>query len=352
MVATVFEWNTTYRRLESQIELFNTGVQENKLFREMDIEKIYKIVEEETKRLKALSKVATAMESKLQKKNCCCYSLCTVALLSVISKVILIGGAAIPLIHVSDPVEALKISLGIAIGTAIFDLSSNLLIFKSSVDDSENRIQLARLDKQGVKHAKIFKKFLKELMKVNQLQNELLEAQRSSQHSLSQDHVVIPLLSSSKNLDDHISACLQQYEELPPGYRKEESYCRIIRLFIERLPQDDPLRISFMGLETNPQLESIAREVGQPLRVHYLPTTQDVTSDNDWVVEEQANPNVNQAKVDFQAEPEKRNLELEIAAFKHSVAKRFHLKHNMPYVETPHGVRVGITNKSSVEEKT
>lgn len=336
--ASMQAWNQNYLSFQTQVQEFNQKIQK-KLISDGEIEEIYGIVTQATTHLVNLTRAAEAREEELKKKRCCCCSasVWTVAALNGLSKAAVIGGGALAI--ASETVVAKWAGLGIAGLGEFFDAASTVYIAKMT-EDSENLNQLAKLNKQGAKHAEIFKKFLEDLKEVNRLEKQFIEKSQTESTSHEVRITVNSPITTTEELYEQIGKCLRQYVELPPSLQQEESYCRMNTIFIDGLPKTDPLRASLLALENIPKLEEIAKRVDQPLKVQYLPPSQPaMRKDDEWQGEEDARPQEFSETVEHPAGISQRDVELECAIFKHSVAKRFGVK-PMPYIETPHGWRM------------
>lgn len=343
MSVNIQEWHQRYDSFEAQVKEFNKKIKKSALSKE-EVDHIYTIVKREVNRLSELTEEATRREEELQQKHCCsCIpsraAMWTFTGLNFTAKVCSTVGACLAFFY--DNMVARWTGIGFYIVGETIDGITTVCQTKLSLE-SDEASQLAKLNKEGVEHAKIFKKFLKRLKKINRIEAQLLEEYRSREKPPLSDHIVINI-NSPKDLDVRISACLKDYEELPPCYRKEDVYCRMISHLIQKLPPDDPLRIGLDELEPLTLHEDINLLAEHSLPVRYLPnsfkkkfdSSEEKSDKSKWNGEEHSH-----LKTMDDSKGTVLEYEQQIAYYKSQVMHRFNLKHNISFFETPNGWKV------------
>ena len=347
MNVNVAAWHHCYDNFENQVNVFNQRVQASALTEE-NVGEIYEVVKREVDRLSELTQAAKAREEELSQGGWCYASISKkirhLGLLSGACKACEIAGAILA-ITAEENLETKWIGVGLFVIGELFDSAATLYETKICLQSDETS-QLARLNKEGLEHAQIFEKFLKQLKDLKHMETQLLEEyELYKKQPLTADHVIINL-ESSKSLDDRISDCLKEYEELPTRYRRDEIYCRIISHLIQKLPPNDPLRIGLAELEpiSNQDISALAE---QPLPVRYFPTMtkrksslDHQSSANPWIAEEQSKLIADEVNKKSEREDLLLEYQQKVAYYKHQVNQRFHLKHDIPFFETPHGWQI------------
>ncbi len=364
MSVNIQEWQQSYSAFENQVKVFNDKVNTTDLTKE-DISKIYQTVKAEVKRLSAFAEAVKTREEELEKGSCCSPSRKTIWILSLLngtSKVCSISGAIVAL--VADNITAKWIGVGLFALGETFDSATTIYEAKTTFDFEESG-SLAKLNKEGVEHAQIFKKFLKQLKEIKQMEEQLLEEYQSHTKPPLLQHTIINL-GSTKNLDECISACLNEYENLPSYYRREDVYCHMISHLIQMLPPTDPLRIGLKNLEPTLKDKNMINKdkntinpLDQSLSMHYLPVvkTKKRSSEDEWINEQKANSTEETLQLE---EKDLFSPQLDytqkVACYKELVAQRFNLKYHVAFFDTAMGWRIdskeGIKKISKSIEET
>lgn len=347
------EWNERYDKFESQVKEFNTKMRQSALSKE-EVDEIYTVVKREVNRLSELSEAASKRQEELTQNKCCCFVPNRIAIwsltgLNALAQTCAAGGAALAIFDDNPATKWTGVGV-LGIGGA-FAFITTICQTKLSLNSDEVS-KLATLNKEGVEHAKIFKKFLKRLKEIKHLETRLLEDYQSREKSPLANHVVINLGSSS-DLDGCISACIKGYEMLPNCYRHEDVYCHMISHLIQRLPPSDPLRIGLNALEPRELNEDISLPAEHSLPFHYLPTfqskklssSQEKSEEDKWSAE--AHPRISLVEDSERiedSEQAKLKYEQQIAYYKNQVMQRFDLKHNISFFETPAGWKISSTD--------
>ncbi len=360
---SVSAWKRSYQAFEAQVELFNKQMNISS-FPSEEMDKIYQIVKTEVKNLKAFAEAIAQKEKELDQPGCCSPTsrfLWEMGLINGTTKVCEVTGALLAT-FASEPVSKYA-GLGLFIGGELINLAASIhesyiYLKTSSVAD------LAKINKEGVEHAKIFKKFLKELREINKMEKQILEENISSSKKMKEKlieenkfpqainyQINVNLASKPAklplNLDEHISYCLHQYEELPSCYKRNDIYSRIISILIQQLPKDDPLRQGLEDLEPKvdfPLMENVSRLAEKPLPIHYLPTNKTKflqASDEKWQVEKQSREGTDIELEEQMTSPHsKEEYDRKLAHYKFLVARRFQIKTNFAFIDTPNGWRL------------
>jgi hypothetical protein len=357
MSVNIHAWHQSYRSFEKQVEEFNNKVKHTNLTEE-NVNQIYQAVKQEVKFLNQYAEAAKAREEELEQGGYCCTpsrkAIWTIGSLNVVSKIFSVAGAVMAIVNYNPITQGIGAGM-FALGET-FDAATTIYEAKVGLDFEEVSA-LAKLHKESVEHAKIFQKFLKQLKEIKKMENQLLQEYRSHANHSRSEYVIINL-DPTKNLDEYISACLNEYEELPACYRQEEIYCRIISHLIQLLPPDDPLYIGLAELDPIPKDISILAD--QPLPMRYLPTLRrsQSSSDSKWVGEAkaQSKQEVPQLKQVDSIDPQSEYIQ-RVAYYTYLVTQRFKLKHNVKFLETSTGWHInpisGIKKISeSVENKS
>ncbi len=345
MSVDINAWNHSYQTFEGQVEQFNTKLQTHSL-NEEELDSIYSIVKREVDRLREFSRAAKEREDELDGHTCCNLTPTTkaiwgITILNMTYKVCAIAGALLAAFSDQNNLTAKWAGLGLLGGGSIFDFASSTYGTIMNLRGVEI-VGLSKLNKDGVKHAEVFKKFLKELKKIKKLEKKILE-ENESKKTLT-DHVFTPF----KALDDRISSCLQSYESLPSSYRREDLYCRIISILIQHLPPRDPLRQGLAAFEP-PEKEDLSVLAEKSLQTYYFQTSRRKRSffheheEATWSHEEHSKTKDTEIEpIDpNQMESEYRQ---EVAYYKQEVARRFKLNQRIAFLETANGWRIDTEN--------
>lgn len=343
-------WNQSYQTFEAQVEQFNKKIQTTSLDA-AELDKIFEIVKPEVARLKILAETAKAKEEQLAKGGCCIPSSKAIWILSALNgtaKICTIGGALLAMFE-SNP-AAKWTGFGIFSFGEIFDSATTIYEAKLSLKNEQFK-ELSKLNREGAEHAKIFKKFIKQLKEIKHLENELIEKNKtlSKDKELLADHVVIDL-GPSNLLDDRITACLREYNELPNRYRHEDIYCCVVSLLIQQLPSDDPLRTGLSDFEPT-GIQDMSVLADQSLPIRYLQTTTgSFTSSASSLPRENSEKwgneqfsKINDESQSFEEiDPLKAKIEYDrkLACYKHLVSQRFKTKRDIAFFDTPNGWRI------------
>lgn len=346
-------WNNSYRNFENQVREFNQKIQTNSL-ETLELDKMYETIRGEVCRLKEFAEAAQKREEELEKAGCwgpTSKGFWRMALLNTATKIFSLTGALFAIFD-KNP-TALWVGFGAFAVGEVFDGITKVYEYKL-FQDGEHIVELSKLNKEGVVHAKLFKKFLKELREIKRAEEEMIKENILNQTSLA-EHIVIDL-SPTPFLDQQISSCLQLYEALPTAYRSDDLYCRMVSIFIQHLPKEDPLRIGLSALAPVEKSDDISELANQPLPIHYLPTTimrrstqsthpSKSEKDEKWTQEQETRPKSEMITQDIHDPLNiKSNYDKELAYYKYLVINRFKLKKDIAFFNTPNGWRLDFQN--------
>lgn len=351
-------WNQSYHKFQEQVEAFNQAITTSSLDLE-EIDKIDQLVGDEVKRLKEYTTIVKAKEKALEESGCCTTTskaMWILFLLNTACKVCSIAGSLLAIFQ--DDGTAKWIGFGIFCVGEGFDTVTTLhtdRIFIKGMEIAE----LSKLNKEGAKHAKQFKKFLEKLKEVKKLEQELIEKHRSHEEApLSEHHTVIDL--SSESLDEKISACLHNYEDLPSQLRDDDLYCRILSIVIANLPNDDPLKMQLIALE--PREKDISALADKSLPIRYLSKKQSYShssDEEDLKLKKWKNEKISRKKESILIKTKRIDVLTsqeaygqKVAYYKHLVAQRFNTRRMISSLYTPHGWIIDSQNDiKRAEEK-
>ncbi len=349
-------WTHSFQIVEEQITSFNSKVQQSNKLEDLDaayqseeLEKIYQIVKTETDRLKSFAVEVDKRLDKLE-QGCCGNSRCAIIVTGVLAAGSGVGGIAGGALGVwyDNPIGK-GIGFGALVIASLFTWGATIYQTKLSLDQNLG-VELARINKEGLEQAIVFKKFIKILKKVKKIEQEKLEQLRKAE--------------VEKALNLNISLCLKQYENLG-SYRKDEVYFRLLSLLIQRLPDDDPLKVE-LGQFT-PITPSRAKDLSilaqKPLPITYLPShikqssnemtpsssdlqitdSEDKTKESDkkekWTGE-QDNRLLFEGREIIQPLQSKVKYAKNLEDYKRTVAQRFGIKRTISFIDIPHGMRL------------
>lgn len=350
-------WNQSFSAIQRYIDQFNNSFQSSKKIQELEqtyqeeaLENIYQLVEQETNRLKDLSKLAQSrLETigkrldKLESGNCCC----TLSGRAVVITAVLAGFAALfgiaGLATAAASDEPISKWTGFGVGTVSLLFTCAVTVYGTKVSLISNeeanlaleKAELVSLNQQGVEQAETFKKLIKNLKDIKQIQKAQLQ-QLQEQSKVSQ-------------LDEKISDCLNQYEDLGKKYKNNEVYFRLLSLLIHCLPDEDPIKAdleSFNPIESS-RVKNLTDIAEKPLEISYLPQDNESglntgKEKSKWTNEEQNHEN---CEIVIDSLQSKQESAKKVTNYKHLVANRFGIHKDIPFFELSSGWRLTSEGK-------
>ncbi|WP_068470462.1 hypothetical protein [Candidatus Protochlamydia phocaeensis] len=338
------DWNDSYHIVQEQIEAFNKSVQSSiKLddlshyYEPEELDKIYQVVKAQVQHLQTLSEEIEKRKEKVE-GGCSTYTrsaVITTTVLNGISKVFVIGGAAVAVFS-PEPISK-WVGLGCAALGEIFDLATTTYSTKAFFDEDE-KSTLATINREGIEQAKVFKKFIKRLKEIREIARSRFQEQS---------------VNININIDGQIGDCLRHYEALGK-LSKDEVYFRILSLLIQHLPDEDPLKAQLQSLKPA-RFSDLTVLAHQPLPVSYLSQENrdqedkgkgidkrneeslSSSEDNKWQGEKASHLKEESVLEEIDPLQSQQEYVKRLAFCKHAVADRFRLGKDIKYLYTRDG---------------
>jgi hypothetical protein len=250
-------WNQTEQNIQSQIQGFYQKFSSSLQIEELDT--IDKNIQTEIERRNLFSKHLEKRQSELQKswftlKSPKIWIITGIEGASFITTGIVLT-YEIFFSNKEDEEKQRKIayafgllSSGLAALSSIYQMISFL--------NQEEHSKLIELNKQGIEHEEIFRKFIQKYKKLKELAIKFFELQKSMEH-LSQSIINPSLIEEFQNkirkeceYDRAIEECLQYCELLPYSSKQEEIYFKILSEAIKYLDKHDPIQQAIQELRT------------------------------------------------------------------------------------------------------
>lgn len=337
--------NRSFDTVKAQVTQFNREIETSPLNIKR-LKEIYKTVADETTRLQSYAKAAQAREEEFEHHTCFTLTpttkaIWTITALKTVTKVFEFGGALLAVLAGEDNTGAKWGGLGVLIAAGLCDLAGSGYETFMNLRGAEI-VELSQLNKEGVEHAETFKNFLEELIKIRKLAKKMLKEEKSQEIAPLSNHTVISLHPSGL-LDQYMRSCLGFYDALPPSYRRDDLYCRIISILIRHLPPDDPLRKGLAEFEPTEDLSVIA---DRNLPVQYFPKVNKRHPFRIHEHEEDKWSNEQHSKKEklpvepINSEDLKFEFKERLAYYKEEVVRRFQTTRQIAFFETEHGWRV------------
>jgi hypothetical protein len=342
-------WNTSLGIIQEQIETFNKSVQSStkledihKAYEPEALDKIYQVMKQQVQHLQNLSEQIEDRQDKLSHGSLT-YRKKTIiktAFFNGVAKLFVAGGGLT--VFIAEELISKGIGFGCLCVGALFDSATTIYSTKAFFNEDEHST-LAQINKDGVEQAKIFKKFIKRLKEIREVEKSRFKEQS---------------VNVNINLDRSISDCLRNYESLGT-YSKDEVYYRILSLLIQYLPTEDPLRQDFQTLIPS-NFTDISYLASQPLPSSYLALENNKeqaspSSIEKWKGEKDNAPQKEPETQVIDALQAKEEYAKNLACCKNAVAQRFHLRKNISHLYTFNGWCLeddGIQHSTEINKST
>lgn len=374
------EWHERTSNLETLVQDFNDRIQMPPASQRLSdplndiVERIYPLIQSELKRLEELSEIITTKQDELTTKTWCMgpvsisENIRDLTIINGIAKVCELAGFSLAVFHAKDS-YAQWIGFSVFVVAGTFDAVATVYEAKLHLERAEAS-DLAKINRDGIEHAKIFRNFLQKLKQVKEKEQQKREAYQSREESPLMHRSTFHLnISDHDDLDESIGDCLREYEELPKNYRKPEIQCFIISQLIQGLPKTHPLRIGLDRLKPLNPGENVSELANKPLAVRYLPdspgkqrshSSEDQTNEAGWGAEElKRSESIETGFIEkSELDPKKiaEEYKREVADYQLDVMSRFQLTRSIPYFITDNGWKVspkeGLTKIESSSQET
>lgn len=267
-------WKESCDSIDLQVKDFHDSVLSSKLSNDK-IDAIYVAVQTEVKRMHVFSETIDERKTALSKKRCFDKLQAVIGTYGM-AKIAEITGVIMGAAHQS--ISLRWVGVGIAIGGGAFDVASFYFSNKNFIESEEKKF-LAELNQQGLDNAKVFKKLLKKLKAINEIEKERLEAEKSR---LENEWTSSPS-SAIEKLNKEAREFFKEYLNLTPTHQRKDTYRKMFEVIISKYPEHDSIKVKLKALQSPKETEIVD---GAP-SVDYLRTSSAISSSQQNVIESQ-----------------------------------------------------------------